>query len=78
MVQIHSFPKEYNYIFTNILYVLITYILYILLVFLKEYSLIGKIGSFKLQISSSSLDALVVIWYFIYIDNIYIYFMFIA
>ena len=27
----------------------------------KEYSLIGKIGSFKLQISSSSLDALAVI-----------------
>lgn len=26
----------------------------------KEYSLIGKIGSFKLHISSSSLDALVI------------------
>ena len=26
----------------------------------KEYSLIGKIGSFKLQISSSSLGALVI------------------
>lgn len=31
---------------------------------LKEYSLIGKIGSFKLQISSSNLDALVIFTFF--------------
>ena len=36
--------------------------MYIFTIYLyKEYSLIGKIGSFKLQISSSSLDALVLI-----------------
>ena len=31
----------------------------VLIIFYKEYSLIGKIGSFRLQIPSSSLDALV-------------------
>src|SRR5262245_53259265 len=39
--------------------------------YLKEYSLIGKIGSFKLQISSSSLDALVRFF------NLFIFFLFI-
>ena len=34
--------------------------LYVNYIIGKEYSLIGKIGSFKLQISSSSLDALVI------------------
>ena len=35
----------------------------IILLIVKEYSLIGKIGSFKLQISSSNLDALVITLY---------------
>ena len=56
---------EISFLDISVFYTLITHIFYILLVVLKEYSLIGKIGSFKLQISSSSLDALVVIWYFI-------------
>jgi hypothetical protein len=40
---------------------LLLLILIILIILKKEYSLIGKIGSFKLQISSSSLDALVIV-----------------
>ena len=45
--------------------------MYQIIIFLieKEYSLIGKIGSFKLQISSSSLDALVTIYYYKKIYN---------
>ena len=38
----------------------------------KEYSLIGKIGSFKLQISSSSLGALVVVqWGYSIVNTLY-------